>query len=80
MARITIPASPTEVMLENILTAMEFVSFGKDQSARIVGGTRRLENLIAAGKIRAEKRCMAQSGKWFCNAADVLRHCRNMRQ
>lgn len=71
--------NPTEIMLENILAVTEKVTFGKDVSAMIVGGVKKLENLIAAGKIRAEKRSNSQSGKWFCNASDVLRHSRNMR-
>lgn len=69
-----------EIWLENILLATEQIIFSKDEAAYIVGGTRKLEALIAAGKIRAEKGCNAQNSKWKCNAADVLRHCRNMRK
>lgn len=68
-----------EIQLENILLMMEHETFGKDLSARIVGGVRRLEYLVSTGEIQAEKPCKSQNGKWYCNAAQVLRHCRNMR-
>lgn len=71
--------NPEKIMLDNILIAMEDVTFSKDISAKIVGGVKKLENLIAAGKIEAEKGCNAQNSKWKCNAAQVLRHCRNLR-
>lgn len=78
--RLTPSVNPEAIALENILLAMADIKFGKDMSARIVGGEKRLERLIAEGEIDAVKRNPAQKGKWFCNAADVLRHCRNMRQ
>lgn len=65
--------------MENIFLALEGVTFCKDESARIVGGIGRLETLIAEGKIEMEKRTNKQNGKWFCNAVQVLKHCRNMR-
>lgn len=72
--------NPAEIMLENIFLALEHETFSKDISAKIVGGVKKLENLIAAGKIAAVKGCNAQNSKWKCNAAQVLRHCRNMRK
>ena len=48
--------------------------FGRRQSERIVGGAKRLGELIGKGLIRAEKRSSSQNGKWYCNAADVLRN------
>ena len=69
-----------EIWLENILLATERIIFSKDEAAYIVGGSRKLESLISSGKIRAEKGCNAQNSKWKCNAADVLRYCRNMRK
>lgn len=72
--------NPKEILLENILLAMEKYTFCKDMAARIVGGEKKLEDLIASGKINAEKRCSAQNGKWQCNATQVLMHCRNMRK
>lgn len=69
-----------EIMLENIFRVMERETFCKDKAAKIVGGVKKLEDLIAAGEISAEKGCNAQNSKWKCNAAQVLRHCRNMRK
>ena len=69
-----------EIQLENIFLVMERFNFCKDMAATIVGGPRKLEQLIASGKISAEKRSSSQNGKWQCNAAQVLRHCRNMRK
>lgn len=72
--------NPKEILLENILAVMSDEYFSKDLSAKIVGGVKKLENLIAAGKIEASKPNNVQNGKWFCNAAQVLQHCRNMRK
>lgn len=72
--------NPKEILLENILIAMESQTFSKDISASIVGGVKKLENLIASGEIYAEKGTNAQNSKWKCNAAHVLKHCRNMRK
>lgn len=72
--------NPKEILLENILAVMSDEYFSKDLSAKIVGGVKKLENLIAAGKIEATKPNNVQNGKWFCNAAQVLQHCRNMRK
>lgn len=72
--------NPKEILLENILAVMSNEYFSKDLSAKIVGGVAKLENLIAAGKIEASKPNNIQNGKWFCNAAQVLQHCRNMRK
>lgn len=72
--------NPEAILLENIFAVMASESFGKDLSAKIVGGVKKLENLIAEGKIEAEKPNNVQNGKWFCNAAQVLKHCRNMRK
>lgn len=71
--------NPEAIQLANIFAALEGLTFGKDTAAKIVGGPRRLEHLIAEGKIDASKPSNTQNGKWFCNAAQVLRHCRNMR-
>lgn len=72
--------NPEAIQLENIYAVMAEESFGKDLSAKIVGGVKKLEDLIAAGAIEAHKPNNVQNGKWFCNAAQVLRHCRNMRK
>ena len=72
--------NPSEILLENILLVMSHETFCKDKAAKIVGGGKRLLDLIAAGEITAEKPTNSQNGKWFCNAAQVLRHCRNARK
>lgn len=72
--------NPKEILLENILAVMANEYFSKDLSAKIVGGVKKLEDLIAAGKIEAHKPNNVQNGKWFCNAPQVLQHCRNMRK
>lgn len=81
MSRFKITSVNTaEIVLENIFLALQGMTFSKDTSARIVGGPGKLENLIAAGKIEAEKGTNAQNSKWKCNAVQVLMHCRNMRK
>lgn len=69
-----------EIQLENIYLAMDRVTFSKSIAASIVGGRQKLLELIAEGKIRAVKGKNTQNSKWKCNAAQVLRHCRNMRK
>lgn len=69
----------TEILLENILLAMEEENFSRDLSAKIVGGQKKLERLIEKGEVRFEKPTNKQNGKWFCKASDVLRHCANHR-
>lgn len=64
------------VLLDNIFRVMSEETFSKDKAAAIVGGEKRLSRLIAEGKIKADKPNNSQNGKWFCNAAQVLAHCR----
>lgn len=65
------------VKLDVIYRVMNSETFGMTTSSKIVGGKARLMRLIEDGKIRAEKtNGMAQNGKWFCNASDVLRYAR----
>lgn len=64
------------VLLDNIMRVLSDVSFSKDLSARIVGGEKKLLSLIEVGKIESDKPCNKQNGKWYCNAAQVLMHCR----
>lgn len=68
-----------EIMLENILAVMSRHTFSRSQAARIVGGEKVLLGHIASGAIECVKPAKAQNGKWFCNAAQVLLHCRNTR-
>lgn len=71
--------NPKEILLDNILATMSMFTFGKAQAATIVGGESKLLALIADGSIECEKTTNSQNGKWFCNAAHVLKHCRNTR-
>lgn len=45
----------SDVLLENILLAMEEIPLSKTQAARIVGSERKLETLVGRGDIRADK-------------------------
>ena len=65
-----------EILLDNILRLFSTETFGKDKSAYYVGGEKKLMNLIEAGKIESDKPTNVQNGKWHCNAAQVLLHCR----
>jgi hypothetical protein len=63
--------------LLTIMRVMNDKTFGFRFSERIVGGRARLERLITAGLIRAEKgNKEVQNGKWLCNASDVLRYAK----
>ena len=68
-----------DILLDNIMRVMSGEYFGQTKAAAIVGGKKKLERLIESGKIEAVKPRNSQNGKWFCNAAQVLMHCRNMR-
>ena len=50
------------------------IKFSKTEATKLVGGEYRLEKLVMAGEIRMDKPTAKQNGKWFCNAADVIRH------
>lgn len=67
---------PADVKLSTIFIVMNNKTFGQRESAEIVGGRGRLLRLIGKEKIRAEKRADSQNGKWYCNAADVLRYAK----
>lgn len=62
-----------EARLADILSIMDQETFGQRKSASLVGGLGRLIKLIEEGKIRSDKPTNKQNGKWFCNAADVLK-------
>lgn len=72
--------NPSDIQLENIYIAMSRLTFSKDVAAKIVGGEGKLLRLIASGEVQAEKGCNSQNSKWKCNAAQVLRNCRNFRE
>ena len=66
-----------EILLDNILEAMESVSFSKSQAMVIIRcGEKRLEHMVNRGEIRMVKNPQ-KNAKWMCNAADVLRKCWN---
>lgn len=64
----------SEEKLTSIYLAMNDKTFGQREAADIVGSRGKLLRLVGEGKIRAEKPTKKQNGKWFCNAADVLRY------
>lgn len=76
----TIRGEMAEILLDNILRAFSSEIFGKRFSASIVGGEDKLIKLIEAGKIESDKPVNVQNGKWHCNAAQVLLHCRCARK
>ena len=63
-----------EARLENIMLIMSQETFGQRKASMLVGGLKRLERLMVEGKIRWDKPTSTQNGKWFCNAADVLKY------
>lgn len=77
MTTLTVPTN--EILLDNIMRVMSDEYFGVRKAAKIVGGRRKLEKLIEAGKIEFTKPVNSQNGKWYCRADQVLAHCRNMR-
>lgn len=63
-----------DMRLANILAIMDRETFGQRKAASMVGGLGRLLKLIEEGKIRSDKPTNKQNGKWYCNAADVLKY------
>jgi hypothetical protein len=74
-----VPLATQSAMLKNILLAFEGQTFSKELAAHIVGGAKKLERLIASEKVKADKPCYKQNGKWFVCAPQVLVHCKNRR-
>lgn len=72
--------SPEQIHLDNIYAATATLWLSKTVAERIVGGEKRLLDLIAGGEIDADKPSGSRNGKWRCNAAQVLRHCRLARR
>ncbi len=60
--------------INRIYDATRELTFSKNMSAEIVGGRRRLEDLVGRGKIATDKPTAHQHGKWRCKASDVLRY------
>lgn len=59
-------------LLKNILQQMETEEFGKRKSERIVGGPKKLIELVENGAVRVR---MA-NGREYYNGSDVLMYCR----
>lgn len=60
--------------INRIYAATKVLTFSKTMSAAIVGGRRKLEDLVGRGKIAVEKPTAHQHGIWRCKADDVLRY------
>lgn len=63
-----------EARLADIFAIMDRETFGQRKAAALVGGLSRLVRLIEDDKIRSDKPTNKQNGKWYCNAADVLKY------
>ena len=61
------------VLLKNILMQMEGECFGKRKSERVVGGPKRLQELVENGAVRMK---FEENGRAYYNASDVLMYCR----
>lgn len=72
----TVRGEIAEILLDNVLRVMSGQTFSKGKSAYIVGGEKKLIRLIQEGEIESDKPANSQNGKWRCNAAQVLLHCR----
>lgn len=68
--------TPSEALLQSILSRTTKLTFSKSEAIKIVGGEKRLLTLIANGKLDADKSSSAQNGKWRFNASQVLANCR----
>lgn len=55
-----------------MLLRLEKMKFSKNFASKLIG-RERLERCVGTGEIRRERPSMTQHGKWFCNAADVMR-------
>lgn len=62
------------ILLKNILMQMEDECFGKRKSERVVGGPKRLKELVENGAIRIRS---GDNGRVYYNASDVLMYCRS---
>lgn len=67
--------SDAELQLNIISSSLNrhCIMFSKTEAMQIVGGKKRLNRLVEQGKIRFKKPNDKQNGKWYCNAADVLK-------
>lgn len=61
------------VLLKNILIQMDSEYFGKRKSERVVGGPKKLQELVENGAVRMK---FEDNGRAYYNASDVLMYCR----
>ena len=55
-----------------MLLRLEKMKFSKNFASKLIG-RERLERCVSNGEIRRDRTNITQHGKWFCNAADVMR-------
>lgn len=60
------------ILLKNILQQMEMEEFSKRKSERIVGGPKKLIELVENGAVRVRY----SNGREYYNSSDVLMYCR----
>lgn len=62
--------------LEEIYTTLRTkdITLSKTVAAKIVGGRYTLEKLITGKRIRMTQLRKGHCARWYCNAADVLKH------
>ncbi len=61
------------VLLHNILMQMEQETFGLRKSERLVGGAKKLSELVESGAVRYKE----DNNRIYYNAHDVLLYCRS---
>lgn len=64
-----------ERLLNDIFIAANRITLSKKEAARVVGGEKHLDELIADGCIRMTD--MSKATSWRLNASDVFRHCKH---
>lgn len=65
--------APAEKLI-TIHSMTDDIYLSKRECERIVGGRKRLEDLIYEGKIRGRKKSGAQNSRWTINLSDVLKY------
>lgn len=63
------------IILNNLLSLLNTMTFSYSESARIVGGKKHLEKLILEGKVSETER----NGRIYFNAKEIALHAKNYR-
>ena len=64
--------------LAYLLVRFEAIKFSKNEACKLIG-REQLERCVGNGRIRRERpNATSQHGKWYCNAADVIRELLGM--